>query len=135
MLGFGTNAYMAGVQLSWTIFRGNTTKNAITVQQLQQKKLEKELTQLKEEQQLELNRAYRDLADADFEITQQHAAIEQATEAFNILQNRYQQGLVNNTDVLMAATQLSQQKFALAHAVFMANTTKAYLQFLTAIKK
>lgn len=135
MLGFGANAYMAGVQLSWSIFKGNTTRNAITVQTLQQKKLEKELTQLKEEQQLELNRSYRDLSNADFEIKQQQAAIEQATEAFTILQNRYQQGLVNTTDVLMAATQLSQQKFALAQARFMANTTKAYLQFLTATNK
>ena len=56
--------------------------------------------------------------------------MEQATEALRILQNRYQQGLVNTTDVLMANTQVLQQKFALAQAVFNANVTKAYIKFL-----
>jgi outer membrane protein TolC len=83
---------------------------------------------------LELNKAYRDLSDAQFNIRQQKIAIEHASEALRILQNRYQQGLVNTTDVLMAATQLSQQKFALAQAVFTANVTKAYLQLLTTHK-
>jgi outer membrane protein TolC len=135
MLGFGANAYMAGVQLSWDIFKGNSTKNTIATQTLERKKLAEQLTQQQEQSQLELNKAYRDLADAQFDIQQQKTSIEQATESLTILQNRYNQGLVNTTDVLMATTQLSQQKFALAQAVFNANVTKAYLQLLTATGK
>jgi outer membrane protein TolC len=135
MLGFGANAYMAGVQLSWDIFKGNSTKNTIATQTLERKKLADQLTQQQEQSQLELNKAYRDLADAQFDMQQQKASIEQATESLTILQNRYNQGLVNTTDVLMATTQLSQQKFALAQAVFNANVTKAYLQLLTATGK
>jgi outer membrane protein TolC len=135
MLGFGVNAYMAGVQLSWDIFKGNSTKNTIATQTLERKKLAEQLTQQQEQSQLELNKAYRDLADAQFDIQQQKTSIEQATESLTILQNRYNQGLVNTTDVLMATTQLSQQKFALAQAVFNANVTKAYLQLLTATGK
>jgi len=131
MLGFGANAYLAGVQLSWDIFKGNRTKNAITTQTLERNKLSEQLTQQKEQSQLELNKAYRDLADAQFDIKQQKLSIEQATEALQILQNRFQQGLVNTTDVLQASTQLSQQKFALTQAVFTTNVTKAYLQLLT----
>ena len=71
------------------------------------------------------------MKDAQVEIAQQKSAIEQASEALRILQNRYQQGLVNTTDVLMAATQVSQQKFALAQAVFNSNVSKAYLELLT----
>ena len=71
------------------------------------------------------------MSDAAFDIQQQRLAIDQASESLTILQNRYQQGLVNTTDVLMATTQLSQQKFALAQAVFTANVTRAYLQLLT----
>ena len=131
MLGFGANAYLAGVQLSWDIFKGNSTKNKIATQKLERNKLSEQLTQQKEQSQLELNKAYRDLADAQFDIKQQKLSIEQATEALQILQNRFQQGLVNTTDVLQAATQLSQQKFALAQALFTTNVTKAYLQLLT----
>ena len=130
-LGFGANAYLAGVQLSWDIFKGNSTKNSIATQTLERNKLSEELAQQKDQSQLELSKAYRDLSDAEFDIKQQKLAIEQASESLMILQNRYQQGLVNTTDVLMATTQLSQQKFALAQAVFMWNVTKAYLQLLT----
>lgn len=132
MLGFGANAYLAGVQLSLDIFKGNSTKNTIATQTLERNKLTEQLAQQKEQSQLELNKAVRDLADARFEIKQQTLAIEQAAESLLILQNRYQQGLVNTTDVLRAATMVAQQKFALAQAVFTANSTKAFLQFLTA---
>jgi outer membrane protein TolC len=130
MLGFGANAYMAGIQLSWNIFKGNSTKNAIATQVLERNKLAEELTQQKDQSQLELNKAWRDLADAQFAMKQQQQAIEQANEALSILQNRYQQGLVNTTDVLIATTQLSQQKFAFTQAVFTTNITKAYIQLL-----
>ena len=131
-LGFGANAYLAGIQLSWDIFKGNRIKNTIATQTLERNKLSEELAKQKDESQLELDKAYRDLADASFNITQQKLAIEQASESLMILQNRYQQGLVNTTDVLMATTQLSQQKFVLAQAIFTSNITQAYIQLLKA---
>ena len=128
----GANSYLVGVQLSWDIFKGNQIKNTITIQKLERDKLSEQLAQQKDQSQLELNKAYHDLSDARFEIQQEKAAIEQASESLRILQNRYQQGLVNTTDVLTAETQLSQQKFALAQASFTMNLTRYYLQFLTA---
>ncbi len=132
MLGFSAGAYLAGVQLSWDIFKGNATKNNIATQTLERNKLSTELAQQKDQSQLELDKAYRDLADARFSITQQELAVAQASESLLILQNRYQQGLVNTTDVLLASTQLSQQKFTLAQAVYNTHVTEAYLQLLTA---
>ena len=131
MLGFGANAYIAGMQIKWDIFKGNSTKNSIATQTLERNKLSEQLIQQKDQSQLELNKAYRDLSDAQFDINQQKLSIQQASEALVILQNRYQQGLVNTTDVLQATTQLSQQKFALVQAIFTSNVTKAYLQLLT----
>ena len=130
-LGFGANAYIAGVQIKWDIFKGNSTKNSIATQTLERNKLSEQLIQQKDQSQLELNKAYRDLSDAQFDIEQQKLSIQQASEALVILQNRYQQGLVNTTDVLQATTLLSQQKFALAQAIFTYNVTKAYIQLLT----
>ena len=132
MFGFGAGAYLAGVQLSWDIFKGNSTKNTIATQTLERNKLSTELAQQKDQSQLELDKALRDLADARFSIAEQELAVGQASESLLILQNRYQQGLVNTTDVLVASTQLSQQKFALAQAVFNSHVTEAYLQLLTA---
>jgi outer membrane protein TolC len=131
MLGFGANAYLAGVQLSWNIFSGNKTKNIITTQTLELNKLKDQLVQQKDQSQVELNKALRDLTDANFEVKQQEKAIEQASEALRILQNRYEQGLANTTDLLMATTQLSQQQLLKAQALLTSNITKAYIQFLT----
>jgi outer membrane protein TolC len=131
MLGFGAGAYLVGAQVSWHIFQGNKTKNTIASQTLERNKLATQLAQQKEQSNVELSKAKRDIADAQTEITRQKVAIEQATEALRILQNRYQQGLVNTTDVMMATTQLSQQKFSLVQAIFNQNLSKAYTQLLT----
>jgi outer membrane protein TolC len=131
MLGFGAGAYLVGAQVSCHIFQGNKTKNNIATQTLERNKLAAQLAQQKEQSNVELSKAKRDIADAQTEITRQKTAIEQATEALRILQNRYQQGLVNTTDVMMATTQLSQQKFGLAQAIFNQNLSKAYTQLLT----
>ena len=135
MMGFGANAYLIGAQLSWDIFKGYRTKNTIATQTLERNKLSEQLSQQKEESALELSKTKRDIADATVEITTQKSGINQAEEALRILQNRYEQGLVNTTDVLQATTQLSQQKFGLAQAVFNKNVATAYQQFLTASNK
>ena len=131
MLGFGAGAYLAGIRLSWDIFKGNITKNSIATQTLERNKLNTQLEQQKEQSQTELAKAKRDLSDSQFEINQYTKAIEQATESLRILQNRYEQGLINTTDIMMATSQVSQQKLALAQAVYNKHITIAYLQFLT----
>lgn len=131
LTGFGANSYLMGLQLTWNIFNGNRTKNTIAQQKLERDKLVSQLATQKNQSQLELDKAYRDLADSRAAITRSNVAIEQAAEALRILQNRYEQGLVNTTDVLLGQTQLSQQKFSLAKAQFTAHITQAYLQFLT----
>ncbi len=130
-LGFGANAYMAGLQLSWDIFKGNQTKNKISTQTLERNKMTEELVKQKEESNLELQKIKRQLADAQFKISQQQLAVNMADEALRILQNRYAQGLVNTTEVLTAQTQLAQQKLFYQQAVYTANSTVAYIQYLT----
>ncbi|MBL7738731.1 MAG: TolC family protein [Chitinophagaceae bacterium] len=135
MLGFSADSYLAGLQLTWNIFKGNSTKNRIATQTLERNKLAEQLTNQQEQSQLEFNKTKRQLADAQYKISQQEAAVKSAAEALRILQDRYEQGLVNSTDVLLAQTQLSQQKLGLAQAIFYQNTTAAYINFLTATTK
>ena len=68
--------------------------------------------------------------DAYFALRQHDVAVEHAGEAFRILQDRYQQGLVTTNDLLQAQTLLSQQKLNQTQAVFNFNSTRDYLQFL-----
>ncbi len=135
MLGFGSGSYMAGIRLSWEIFKGNETKNKIATQKLERSKMAEDLSKLKEESRVELNKTYRRYMDAAFKIKQQQAAVDYAKESLRILQNRYFQGLVNTTDILLAQTQLSQQELAYSEAVFSKNISLAYYRFLTSNNK
>ncbi len=133
--GFAAGSYFAGLQLTWDLFRGNSTKNKIITQQAERSKLATQLQSQQEQSQLELNKTQRQLADARYSITQQDVAVENAAEALRILQDRYEQGLVNSTEVLQAQTQLSRQQLEKAQAVFIYNSTLTYLQFLTSATK
>ena len=131
MLGFGANSWMVGLQLSWTIFNGNRTKNLMTQQRFEKDKLAQQLQQQKEEAALQISHAKRQMGDAAFAMKQQQLSVEQSAEALRVLQKRYAQGLVKTTDVLMAQTQLSQQQLGFVQAVYNYNTAAASLQFLT----
>lgn len=130
ILGFGSNAYLAGIQLSWDIFKGNSVKQKVQQQTLEKNKLVQSLANNKANNQTAIAKLKEQLTTAQFAINQQKLAVEQATEALQILENRYQQGLVNTTDVLLAQTQLSQTRLALQQAIFEYNYALAYHQFL-----
>ncbi len=129
--GFGANSYFAGIQLSWDIFNGNRTHRQIEAQTLEKDKLIAQFAQQKEQAQLELNKALRDLSDANIALILQRSAVDQSADALRIMQNRYSQGLVNTTDVLAAQTQLAQRGLALAQAKFSAQIAVAYINLLT----
>jgi len=134
LFGFGANAYFAGIQLSWDIFKGNQAKNKAATQTLEKTKLQEQLQEQLQQGTVEIRKTKRQLDDTRFRISQQTTAAEQAEEALRIIRNRYSQGLVNTTDVLMAQSQLAQQKMLLAQALFMQKSTLTYLQFLTTSK-
>jgi outer membrane protein TolC len=131
VLGFGSNSYLVGAQLSWTLFNGTTTRNKIEEYRIERNKTAEQLQYQKNQSQVELNKTLRQLQDARFSLLQYETAVSQATEALRILQNRYEQGLVGTNDILQSQTQLAQQKLYQAQAMFTFNTTQAYLQFLT----
>lgn len=130
---FGSDSYLAGIQLSWNIFEGNTRKFKLKSRKLEHEKLETELASQKAQGQLELNKALRDIDEANFMVQQQRAAVDQADEALRIIQNRYEQGLVSTTDVLTAQTLLAQQKMGYAQSIFSVRLNTAYLKFTTSI--
>ena len=129
--GFGSDSYLVGAQLSWTIFNGTATQNKIAQHRIERNKMTEQLNYQKEQSQLELNKTLRQAQDARFSLQQHEIAVNQATEALRILKNRYEQGLVATNDILQSQTLLSQQKLNHAQAIFQFNTTQAYLEFLT----
>jgi outer membrane protein TolC len=130
-LGFGSDSYLVGAQLSWTIFNGLATRNRVDEQRIERNKAAEHLAYRKEQAQVELNKTLRQREDSKFDVTQQNIGVKQAAEAFRIMQNRYRQGLVSTNDLLQAQALLSQQKLNHAQALFRLNTTNSYIKFLT----
>lgn len=129
--GFGADSYLAGAQLSWTIFNGTATRNKVAEQKIARNKTAEQLASQKQQAQLELNKTMRQFNDSRFALEQHKIAVEQSSEALRILQNRHEQGLVSTNDLLQSQTNVSLQKLNQAQAVFQYNITAAYLQFLT----
>ncbi|WP_431210060.1 TolC family protein [Puia sp. P3] len=129
--GFGTGAWLAGIRLSWDLFKGNSVRNRNTTLSLEKQRLSEEYALYKKQSIIELNSTLRKLTDAQFRIGQQRAAVAAAKESYRILHDRYEQGLSGSTDILLAQTQLSQQQLALSQAVFDQEVTRAYLDYLT----
>jgi|688.fasta_scaffold168920_3 outer membrane protein TolC len=127
----GASSYMAGIQFSWDIFKGNQIKNKVTTQKFEKQKMQEQLNSQLENGTAEIRKTKRTIEDATYKIKQQKLAVSQAEEALRILQNRYTQGLVSTNDILMSQTQVSQQKLLLAQATLEQNSAINYLDFLT----
>ncbi|MDP3394727.1 TolC family protein [Sediminibacterium sp.] len=133
-LGFNAGSYFAGVQLSWDILKGNQTKNKAATQIIEKSKLKEQYNSRLDQEQVALQSALRNLKDAQYKYRQLQKSIEQAEEALRILQNRYQQGLVSTNDILLAQTQLAQQKLMQAEAKLAEYSAINYYDFLTTVQ-
>jgi outer membrane protein TolC len=127
----GAKSYIAGVQLSWDIFKGNQVSRKVATQKLEKLKVQEQLNSQLETGVTDIKKTKRAIVDANYKIQQQTLAVEQADESLRILKNRYEQGLVSTNDILVAQTQLSQQKLQLAQAQLEQKSAINYLAFLT----
>lgn len=133
-LGFNAGSYFAGIQLSWDIMKGNQTKNKIATQIIEKTKLQEQYTARLNQEQMALHNTIRTIKDARYKFTQLETSIAQADESLRILQNRYQQGLVSTNDILLAQTQLSQQRLQQAEAKLGEQAAINYYNFLITVK-
>lgn len=128
---FGHNSYFAGINLSWDIFSGNQNRSKMKSAFYQYSSMKQELDIYINKEKMELEKAKRDLDVAKLEIKKLDASVNYATEALRILQNRYDLGLSNTNDLLLAQAQLSQQKLLKSQAIMNYNIQEAYTQFLS----
>ena len=125
---------MMGLNLSWDIFTGNQTRHKIRAASLQRDRLQLQLQQHIDRSRLEVEKNNRDLTDLAFEIKRHETSVAQAGEALRIMRNRYKEGLVGTTDLLMSQAQFSKTQLEKAQAVMNYNITRYYQQLITAKK-
>jgi outer membrane protein TolC len=130
-LGTSANGYLVGAQLLWNVFDGNKSIGKFQKAKAEYQKGDVEIDQYKKQSQLELNKANRQLSDAQNKVSLTQLAFEQSQEVYRIRQNRFTQGLEKTTDLLQSETQMIQKELEHFQSVFEYNYTKLYLQFLT----
>jgi len=131
---FKSDSYMLGISLSWNVFTGNQNRYKLRTAILQRDKYKEEMDQYIDKSRLEINKNIREIQNISFEITKDETSVAQAAEAFRIMSNRFKEGLVSTSDLLMSQAQLSQQRLMLAQAIMNFNITLSYQAFLTYIK-
>ena len=131
---FQNDSYLAGINLSWTIFSGNQNRSKVRLAIFQRDKMKREVDDYIDKSKLEVNKTARDIQDLNIEIRKQQSSVEHAYEALRITNNRYKEGLASTTDLLTSQAQLSQQQLGLAQAVMTYNITRYYQELLTTIK-
>ena len=127
---FGANGYLAGIQLSWNVFDGLKAKSEQEKYKAELTKAQTEITQYNKQSQLELNKANRQVQDAENKVTLTKLVLEQSKEAYRIRKNRYDQGLEKSSDLLMSETTMSQKDLEYQQAIFEYNVALEYYKFL-----
>lgn len=131
MLGFGASGYLLGAQLSWNIFDGYTTLAKKNKARVEMEKAQIEQSAYINQQQAELSKTNRMLSDANNKVQLTQLTFEQASEAYKIRKDRYEQGLEKTVDLLATESQMYQKELQLQQAIFEYNFTQEYLRFLT----
>lgn len=127
---FDANGYLVGIQLSWNIFDGLKSKSEQTKLKADLDKLKTEVQQYEKQSQLELNKMYRQVNDANNKVSLSQLSWEQSKEAYRIKKNRFDQGLEKPSDVLNAETQMAQKELEYYQSIYEYNSAVEYYQFL-----
>lgn len=131
VVGFGADGFMAGLSLSWDIFNGNETFNKIKQSKITIEKAQTEMQLYIEKNQLELQKAKRDLVSNQAKIRLAKTAREQAGESLRIFENRYAQGLEKTSDLLVSQSSDLEKQVNYLEAVKDYNLSVIQIEFLT----
>ena len=129
--GFGANGYLVGASLSWSLFDGSKSIGKYQKSKVEYEKAQTEAQQYRKQSQMELNQANRQLLDASSKLTNSRLAYEQAEEAYRIRSDRFKEGLMKTTDLLMSEAQMFKKELEYLQAIFEFNYSKKYLEFLS----
>jgi outer membrane protein len=99
----GTN-WMAGVRLDFNLFAGGADRARLAEADARQRQAERQLEAFRAGVRLEIRQAYLEVKAAEKRAAAASGAVEQARESLRIIQNRYDAGLTDITELLRAQT-------------------------------
>jgi len=126
-----SNSYFIGAKLNWDILQGTKRFGKMQKSKAEFDKSTIQYEQYVAKSQLELNKAKRALSDAQNKLHRSAMALELSEESFRIRTNRFEEGLVKTSDLLMSEAQYAQKQLEYYQSIYEYNLAYAYLKFLT----
>jgi len=126
-----SNSYFIGAKLNWDILQGTKRFGKMQKSKAEFDKSSIQYEQYVAKSQLELNKAKRALSDAQNKLNRSTMAMELSEESFRIRTNRFEEGLVKTSDLLMSESQYAQKQLEYYQSIYEYNLAYAYLKFLT----
>jgi len=126
-----SNSYFIGAKLNWDILQGTKRFGKMQKSKAEFDKSTIQYEQYVAKSQLELNKAKRALSDAQNKFNRSTMALELSEESFRIRTNRFEEGLVKTSDLLMSEAQYAQKQLEYYQSIYEYNLAYAYLKFLT----
>mgnify|MGYP002397501032 CR=1 FL=1 len=128
--GFGENAYLAGIQLRWTLFDGSLRSNEIKRLKFETDKLKMEKELLLEQTNMEVNKINNERLLVIQNMENYRLDVKLSEEKRRIIKDRFDQGLEKPTDLHQAELQLTASKLKYIEGVRDYSKLKNLLEFL-----
>lgn len=129
---FGSNGrnWTIGGTLSWNLFDAFQNIGAIRESKALHRKASLELEKARMQQRMELESMLKQLDAERKKTALAEKALQQATESFRIVQNRYDKGLEKTTDLLQAELLSAKSRLEYYEQVYRYNVTVFTIEFL-----
>ena len=125
-----SNSYFIGAKLNWDILQGTKRFGKMQKSKAEFDKSIIQYEQYVSKSQLELNKAKRAFTDAQNKLNRSSMALELSEESFRIRTNRFEEGLVKTSDLLMSEAQYAQKQLEYYQSIYEYNLAYAFLKFL-----
>jgi len=125
-----SNSYFIGAKLNWDILQGTKRFGKMQKSKAEFDKSIIQYEQYVSKSQLELNKAKRAFTDAQNKLNRSSMAMELSEESFRIRTNRFEEGLVKTSDLLMSEAQYAQKQLEYYQSIYEYNLAYAFLKFL-----
>lgn len=109
-LGFGASSYTVGAQMSWNVFDAGVTNAAVNRATAGKLELAARLQEMESGVAYQVGDAMRKADEAQHRLAVHDLSVQQAQEALNLVEKRYQNGVTTLVELLAARTQLDKAK-------------------------
>ena len=125
-----TRNFFVGASLNWSIFEGGKKIAKLQEDAARLDEAQLEASMYASQSSLELEKAKRQVQEAEQKLNRNRLSLEQAEKAYHIRKDRFDEGLERTTDLLQAEQQQSAMRLAYHQSIFEFNYAQLYVQFL-----